>query len=304
MTLRSYRWVFRSARSDTVATVRVATVIVTRDRSRILHTTLEAVRQQTRAPDAVFVVDNASNDDTPEMLRRDHPGVVHLRQTENHGSGPGLGVGMRAANGAGFEAFWLLDDDSEPSPEALETLLATWTQASTPCGIIGLHGGVVHLGRITHLTGAALRRRPQPVPGAYRVDFVLLDGALVHRSVVDAVGYPRADFFMMMGDVEYPSRAARAGFDVLVVARPLIDRHHLGSVGSPPPWRGYYQTRNHLRWALDRRSPILVAGWAARQLSFAWAARHTPDRRARLRLRLRGARDGLRGRMGRTVEPQ
>lgn len=283
--------------------MRVATVIVTRNRSQLLRDALAAVGRQTRPPDAIFVVDNASSDDTAVVVRDQHPDVIYLPQPDNTGSGPGLAVGMRAAHEAGFDAFWLMDDDSQAAPDALASLLSISERTSSPTGIIGFHGGTVRGGRIRHLTGPMLRSCPQPVPGAFKVDFVLLDGSLVLRTMVDAVGVPRADFFMMMGDVEYPYRAHDARLDVLVLEHDLMDRLHAGSTGRPAPWRGYYQARNHLRWALDRRSPVLIAGWARRQLGFFVAARRAPDRRARLGYRLRGTRDALRRRMGRTVEP-
>jgi rhamnopyranosyl-N-acetylglucosaminyl-diphospho-decaprenol beta-1,3/1,4-galactofuranosyltransferase len=137
------------------------------------------------------------------------------------------------------------------------------------------------------------------------MDFVLLDGSLVSRRVVDAIGTPPIDYFSMMEDVEYPLRARRAGFDVLAVDRDLARRGHLGSAPGTALWRGYYQSRNHVRMALDFRSPTLIFGCLARQLRFMVASARARDRRwVRAKLRLRGVWDGLRGRMGRRVEPE
>jgi rhamnopyranosyl-N-acetylglucosaminyl-diphospho-decaprenol beta-1,3/1,4-galactofuranosyltransferase len=136
------------------------------------------------------------------------------------------------------------------------------------------------------------------------VDFVLLDGSLVSRCVIDAIGFPRVDYFMMLEDVEYSLRARRANFAVFVTDRDLMRRAHLGSVPGTALWRSYYQSRNHVRMALDFRSPSLLLGCMARQARFMSAALAAPDRRReRVKLRLRGIWDGLRGRMGRRVEP-
>jgi hypothetical protein len=109
----------------------------------------------------------------------------------------------------------------------------------------------------------------------------------------------------MMDDVEYTTRIKSAGLDVLVTDSDLMDRGHLGLAPDtgPTAWRWYYQSRNHLRMALDRRSPGLVWGWAARELAHAARYVGTPGGRALLRVRARGARDAVLNRMGRTVEP-
>jgi rhamnopyranosyl-N-acetylglucosaminyl-diphospho-decaprenol beta-1,3/1,4-galactofuranosyltransferase len=284
---------------------RIAAVVVTHNRSRVLAGALAAIAAQTRPADAVYVVDNASSDDTPEYVARAHPAVRYLRLSDNTGSGPGLAVGIRAAHADGFDGFWLMDDDSQAAPDALALLLSIAGEFPTGIGVVGFHGGIVRRGRILHLEGREdLHRCPEISPGTFVVDFVLLDGALVSREMIEAVGVPRADFFMMMGDVEYPYRARRAGLRVLLYERDLMNRDHLGSSGWPAPWRGYYQTRNHLRWALDLRSPALLFGWLVRLVKFVVvAALRAPDRGRRIRYRLQGARDGFRGRMGRTVEP-
>lgn len=274
-------------------------VVVTYRRREVLRRTLPAVSAQRRPPDRVVVVDNAGDDGTGRMLAEDFPDVGYLRLSENGGFAAGLAAGMHQAISGGADFLWLLDDDTTPEPDALGRVLQVATTVRG-AGVVGLRGGLLRLGSPVHLA-------PSRTPGAARdCDFTLVDGALVARGAVLAAGYPRGDFFMMLEDVEFTDRIRRAGWRVLVLGEDLARRAHLGSDGphGSPPWRGYYQTRNQLVMARERRSPAALLGWAIRQVKFAAGIVLRLDRKAeRLGLRLAGARDGLRGRMGKTVDP-
>jgi rhamnopyranosyl-N-acetylglucosaminyl-diphospho-decaprenol beta-1,3/1,4-galactofuranosyltransferase len=287
----------------------VAAVVVTRNRSGVLRETLRAIRRQELAPASVLVVDNDSQDGTAAMLREEFPEVHYHPLPENLGFGAGLAAGMAAAARGGYDYFWLLDDDSRPAPITLRRCL-TVARDMPRFGIIGLSGGTIRWGRLeVHPYVPTPDGRPTDPPLLNFSDFVHLDGAVVARDAVDQLGYPRADYFMMLEDVEYSNRLKRAGWEVahFELDEDLIFRGNLGSGGDgrpSPPWRAYYQTRNHLRMALDHRSPLEVAGWLYRQAKFITAAAISLDRKPeRIGLRLLGAWHAVRGRSGRTIEP-
>jgi GT2 family glycosyltransferase len=286
--------------------MRIASVVVTFNRSRILAESLRALLAQTRLPDHVMVVDNGCSDDTRAMLARDFPTIEVASTGDNLGYGAGLAVGMRALQGRGIDAYWLMDDDSRPEAGALKELLRA-LEAAPAAAVVALRGGLLGGGVIRHKDPHAVARRPSLGPGVHSVDFVMIDGALILQRVVDAVGYPREDLFMMMEDIEYGLRITRSGLAAGVLARDLMQRsnlgQHSGSSGAPL-WRRYYKTRNHVRIALESRSPVLIAGCAVRQLRFIIAAAVAGRQRAaRMHAILTGLRDGVLGRMGRTREP-
>jgi GT2 family glycosyltransferase len=279
---------------------RVAAIVVTHNRCDILAATIDAVLEQVRPPDTIVVVDNASTDGTAEQLAPRFPTVRWLRLPENLGYGAGLAEGMDLCL-ADHDWLWLLDDDSPPQPTLLKTLLDIATRADD-IGMVGVAGGALRWGVPDHHP----RHRPVEFtdPTTYACGFLLVDGAVVNAAAARTAGVPRRDFFMMMEDVEYSGRLALAGWRLLMLADAPIERLNLGSsgAGKGDPWRSYYQTRNHLLTALDRRSLTHVLGWAYRtakllvgQLIVA------PHRGRRISLRVRGAVDGLRGHTGRTV---
>ncbi|MFL5780289.1 MAG: glycosyltransferase, partial [Thermoleophilaceae bacterium] len=113
----------------------VVALVVTYNRRDLLMGCLEGVFGQSRPPDRVFLVDNASTDGTPELLRErgflDRPELTYLRLAENLGSSGGFAEGVRAAREPESDWLWLMDDDSQAEPDTLERLLAAAAAADT-----------------------------------------------------------------------------------------------------------------------------------------------------------------------------
>ena len=272
----------------------VVTIVVTFNRRASLFETLDAVVQQTSPPSALIVVDNAADHSLAEAVTARYPAVSYLAAAGNLGPGGGFGVGLRRAESeCTADWYWLLDDDSPPALDSLEQALDLAQTLPGPIGAIGLRGGHVRRGRIRHDLPLGTVESPE------EADFLLVDGSIVSAEAVRRAGYPRADFFIMMEDLEFSLRIGEIGLPLLV--RPADGSINLYQ-GSGAPWRGYYQSRNHLRMALERRSISWVWGWLIRELAINFHhVRH--GRWSSTRFRLRGALDATRNRMGRTVDP-
>src|SRR5262249_15109845 len=87
-----------------------------------------AVLAQTRAPDSVIVVDNASEDGTADTVRKAFPGVQLAELARNSGGAGGFAAGMALALAGAADLIWLMDDDTVPEPGALAALLAARDQ--------------------------------------------------------------------------------------------------------------------------------------------------------------------------------
>lgn len=99
----------------------VSLVVCTRDRADELARCLASLPWQTRVPDEVIVVDNASRDDRARQAA-EAAGVTYVREDR-----PGLDIarnaGFRAARG---EIVAYTDDDTELHPRWLERLVAAF----------------------------------------------------------------------------------------------------------------------------------------------------------------------------------
>jgi len=101
----------------------ISVVITTYNRSRLLETTLAHLRLQRYEPgDEIIVVDNASNDDTADVVARaaeDFPvPLVPLRE-DTPGKSPALNTGIAASRG---DVLGLTDDDVIPANDWIATI--------------------------------------------------------------------------------------------------------------------------------------------------------------------------------------
>jgi rhamnopyranosyl-N-acetylglucosaminyl-diphospho-decaprenol beta-1,3/1,4-galactofuranosyltransferase len=257
----------------------VAVVIVTYNRAELLRRGLQGIAALERRPDAVFVVDNASTDDTLEVLDHvtDLPLTVIGSETNDGGAG-GFHRGMRAAYDAGYDRIWLMDDDVVPAPDCLGVLMAH----SGPALMVvreDLSGGLCEKAATVFDLRNPLAIRPKrqtvderyadraTMPAEVPVQNVAFEGFMVRRDVVTAVGLPDPRFFIFYDDVDLAVRIRRAGFPIMalrdaVLVRQLdFDQQH-----DMQSWKGYYMYRNlfvvHMRYgenALVRLKPYLIA---------------------------------------------
>ncbi len=95
----------------------ISIILITKDRSAILHECLANIVQQDYGNTEIIVIDNASSDDTLEMLARDFPQVQTYPQATNLGVPAGRNLGFQQARG---EIGVCIDDDALFSqPDAL-----------------------------------------------------------------------------------------------------------------------------------------------------------------------------------------
>jgi len=98
-------------------------VVVTYNRSALLTRLLTSVASMDPAPGHLVVIDNASTDDTTEVVEQFRPRlntqVVYRRLETNTGGSGGFSEGMRTAYELGSSWIWLMDDDVEVLPDGL-----------------------------------------------------------------------------------------------------------------------------------------------------------------------------------------
>src|SRR5712671_6825521 len=103
---------------------RISVIIATHNRADLLAIALKSLARQTIPPAEyeVIVVDNASSDQTPAVVRQMSPAMPQVRYVfeERLGLSWARNAGLEAAR-APYVAY--LDDDAKAEPEWLEALL-------------------------------------------------------------------------------------------------------------------------------------------------------------------------------------
>lgn len=259
----------------------VAVVVVTYNRADLLAGMLDGLAAQTHRPDAVYVIDNASTDHTREVLDRWHGGDLPLEVThspENLGGAGGFHLGLRRAYADGFDRIWLMDDDVVPAPDCLAVLMAR-EETCLMAVREDTAGRLVEKAALRFDLTNPLAIKPKTamvettygtraaMPEQVELENVAFEGFMVHRSVVEQIGFPDPSYFIFYDDVDFALRARRAGHriwgvrDAVLVRQLDFDQQHdLGS------WKGFYMYRNlfvvHLRYGenpLVRLKPWLIA---------------------------------------------
>jgi len=246
----------------------VAFVVVTYKRPELLDRLLAGLAAQTRAVDAIYVVDNASDPETAAVLdaHADLPLVVD-HTGENLGGAGGFHRGLKAAYLAGYERIWLMDDDVRPAPWALQALLTDGGQVLA-CVREDRHGRLVEKAAIRFDLTNPLHIKPKTatvdsvyptraaMPARVEIENAAFEGFMVHRKVVDQIGYPDPSYFIFYDDCDYVIRARRAGFTAYALRDALMRRHFDFVQGNDlASWKGFYMYRNlfvvHFRYGTN-----------------------------------------------------
>jgi hypothetical protein len=225
-------------------------VVIVAYRSRdLLRTCLRSVFDHPPARSlAVFVVDNASGDGTPAMVRGEFPSVELLVNSRNRGFSAANNVAIKAGDG---DYVLALNPDTELTAGALERLCALM-DAKPEVGICGpalvqADGQPDHAARrsfptptsaLGHFSGIG-RRRQSGALAAYRAPEVesgpvdAVNGAfmLIRRAALEQVGLFDEDYWMYMEDLDLCYRFAEAGWTTWYEPSVTVGHLKAGSSG-------------------------------------------------------------------------
>lgn len=241
----------------------VTVVIVNFNGGELILDCLKALQHQTFRGFVTVVIDNASTDNSPEEIIRQHPEVALLPSAENLGFAGGVNLALQEV----VESEWLalLNPDTTPEPGWLEALLHT-AQKHPEAAAFGskmfidadpdrLDGS----GDVYHVSGLAWRRghgqfeRSQDRVGG-EIFSPCAAAALYRTAVVRQVGGMDADLFCYLEDVDLGFRLRLAGFTCYYV--PQARLRHKGSaiVGRHSDFQTYHGHRNMV-WVFLKNMP-------------------------------------------------
>lgn len=250
--------------------VLVSVVVPTRNRCALLARALDAHAAQDYGNFEVILVDDGSDDGTPELLQTfasDHPNLrfTHLRNDPARGANPSRNRGIAASAGA---IVALADDDSIPAPDWISKLVAAFDSPQVaavagevedppPRNIYDLTFRGTH-----HVAGRVHATRLVGCNMAVRREF--LDGALDE----DRAGPSRDTTVSGRGDEEgLFLRIKAAGYEVHVARDAVVLHEHFYTrrsfyrqafKGGGSSARLGYKYHLSPRWELL----CLAAGWA------------------------------------------
>jgi GT2 family glycosyltransferase len=288
------------------APIRFVAVVVAFNREELLRECLDALVAQTVPLDGVVVVDNASTDASFDVASSHPLSADVLRLTRNTGGAGGFAVGLaRALDAHRPDWLWILDDDTIPSPTALEELAAVVRADDAEPELALVASRVIWTTGEDHPMNTPRRKPFLPrreraaadALGVLPVRSASFVSSLVRADAVRESGLPLAEYFLWNDDFEFSAKLLRFRRGVFAPKSVVLHKTRLlGSTDNDPGERFYLEVRNKI-W-LFRRSRAL-AGWekpiyvGASLLRWGRTFGRSPDRRVLRDCLRRGLRDGF-----------
>ncbi|MBN2457219.1 MAG: glycosyltransferase family 2 protein [Sedimentisphaerales bacterium] len=205
----------------------------------------------------VIVVDNASPDDSADVIEKSFPEVTVLRSQKNLGWGGGTNLGLKHALANETKYIWLLNNDLVVEPDTLSKLVRVAEKGpdaalvSPVLYFYSTRSKIQHCGSIFDWKGYSIRHlnNPDETESVNKQDFWLWCTAiLIKREVVETVGYFDEKYFIYFDDMDYSARAISIGYHhKLQPTAKVYHRSHsvdLGGLQKAPLHYFYYMTRN------------------------------------------------------------
>ncbi len=258
----------------------------------------------------IILVDNASQNQEGQRLKKLFPEIELIKNAENLGFSGGNNVGIKYALEQGFSHIMLLNNDTEVEPDFLGEMMRKFHQ-NPDLGVVQplilfLHdpkkiwsaGGkwVPSIGRAITLGD----REPVADYGCKKTNLDWATGCcmLLPREAILKTGLLNAQYFAYFEDVEWSLRFKKAGFHIALAEKAVI-YHEAGasskkthSEGTLSPKVFYFNVRNQF---LLIRSQGIKAGIIYHLFRFlVWASYFlVRGRFKKMNAVLKGIRDGL-----------
>jgi rhamnopyranosyl-N-acetylglucosaminyl-diphospho-decaprenol beta-1,3/1,4-galactofuranosyltransferase len=232
---------------ENMSVKKTAGIIVTYNRKELLINSIIALLNQTVALDTIYIIDNCSTDGTLEYITKilsENTNIKYIRLSENLGGSGGFYEGIRRAYLDENDYIWGMDDDAIPLPTAHEELCKIRNEISD----------------VRYCLWSNCNEDNEFISSYKKVDTWMFVGFYLLRNVIEAVGYPRRDFFIYHDDSEYAHRITKSGIPIFKVKGSVIDhtdgfsklfyeKKIFGKLIQYPQlsnWRNYYFIRNFI----------------------------------------------------------
>lgn len=238
---------------------KITAVVVTFNRLKLLQRVIASLQKQSVHIHDIIIVNNGSTDGTKEWL--DKQNKLHIIHQENVGGSGGFYRGIQEASKTECDWIWCMDDDVFPSEHCLENLLI-YASKDNKIGIACPHrlmSGKTFTGEAKTLNLSNPFKdmhdnglMPEDVEANETVDIVgmAFEGPLIKKEVVEKIGLPNKELFILYDDTDYSYRTILEGYRVIVVRDALMDKYDFQSQSSyredkiKNKWKLAYHVRN------------------------------------------------------------
>lgn len=220
---------------------------------------LESIKAQTYKNYKTCIVDNASTDGSQDYFKKHYPWVTLIENKANLGFAEANNIAIRQAVKKGFDGVLLLNNDTKIAPDILSELIKPMKVNLT----IGILGPKMYYydksctlwfarGKMDWKTGATshiggMKQDYGQYDEICDSDFISGCALLIHRNVISKIGLMDECYFYYQEDIDYCTKAIKAGFKCIVAPRAkLWHKVARTSGGSENPFGAFFKTRNRI----------------------------------------------------------
>jgi GT2 family glycosyltransferase len=237
----------------------VSIITVNYNQSKVTADFLKSLRKISYTNIEVFVVDNASPNDTPESLKKAFPEIQLIQSKKNLGFAGGNNLAVKLAKG---KHLLFINNDTEVPEHFLEPLVEALEKDDT-IGMVSpkikffWEDDLVQYAGFTKMNPYTIRNKSI---GYYQKDGPEFDkrskthaahGAamMVPRKAIEDVGMMAEVYFLYYEEHDWAERIKRAGFSILYEPNSYVLHKESVSTGKDSPFKTYYLARNRLLFA-------------------------------------------------------
>ncbi|MCK5594815.1 glycosyltransferase, partial [bacterium] len=220
---------------------------------------LESIKAQTYKNYKACIVDNASTDGSRDYFKEHFPLAMLIENKTNLGFAEANNIAIRRAMKQGFDSVLLLNNDTKNASNMLNELIKPMKINSA----IGIVGPKMYYydkqnilwfarGRMDWKTGVTshvggMKQDYGQYDEICDSDFISGCALLIRRNVINKIGLMDEGYFYYQEDIDYCTKAIKAGFKCVVAPRAKL-RHKVArtSGGSENPFGAFYKTRNRI----------------------------------------------------------
>lgn len=251
-----------------------ALVLVTYNRSSLLLDALRSINAMIVRPDAVYIIDNNSTDNTCDVVNHfisenTDCGVVYHNTGYNAGGAGGFKIGSELAYKNGFDYIWLADDDIEFDTLCFANALPYLNENTIIQPMrYNMDGSCAEISAVSYNLSNPFYMRPKrktvrdiysPSIDVYDLKSIPFEGPIIHRSIFKRIGFPDERFFIFNDDLDFALRATAIGVSIQCVTNSKIYRKiPFNQSIALKTWKGYFMFRNYFRIQLRYgRKPVI-----------------------------------------------
>lgn len=194
---------------------KIAAIVVTYNRSDLLKKCLSALEVQTLRPTMIYIVDNASTDNTEKTVNTINHKIQYeyIQLSENIGGAGGFYTGLKTAYEKGkYDAFWLMDDDGIPDKECLKILYDHISNNFVAPLVLDIDNKEsVAFPYLKKKSYHEILDKYGNIGTIYNYANPF-NGILLSTEMISKVGYPMKEMFIWGDEDEYQLRASSKGY--------------------------------------------------------------------------------------------